>query len=195
MNTKKKIIALTLALVCISALAVGGTMAAVTEDGVAHNVITTSGVDIELKEYQIVEGEKKDFPEDGLAGVMPDTTQSKIVQVYNKDIGATAWIRVKVVKDIQLAPGKSGDVDLSLIKLNINTDFWEEKDGFYYYKEELKHNETTQPLFTEVHFDKTMGNLYQESTATVEIIAQAVQTSKNGSSAMTAQGWPALATN
>ncbi len=195
MNTKKKIIALTLALVCISALAVGGTMAAVTEDGVAHNVITTSGVDIELKEYQIVEGEKKDFPKDGLTGVMPDTTQSKIVQVYNKDIGATAWIRVKVVKDIQLAPGKSGDVDLSLIKLNINTDFWEEKDGFYYYKEELKHSETTQPLFTEVHFDKTMGNLYQESTATVKIIAQAVQTSKNGSSAMTAQGWPALPTN
>ena len=36
-----------------------------------------------------------------------------------------------------------------------------------------------------------MGNEYQNAAATVDISAQAVQTANNGTSALTASGWPA----
>ena len=36
-----------------------------------------------------------------------------------------------------------------------------------------------------------MGNEYQNATATVDVIAQAVQTANNGTSAADAAGWPA----
>ena len=35
-----------------------------------------------------------------------------------------------------------------------------------------------------------MGNEYQNATATVDVLAQAVQTANNGESVMEAQGWP-----
>ncbi len=185
MNTKKKLIALALAFVCLSAIAVGGTMAAVTEEGTAHNVITSSAVDIELKEWQLVDGEKVEYPDQPITGVMPNTTHSKIVEVHNKEL-TEAWVRVKVVKTIQLAEGVTGQPDVDLIELDINTEHWTEKDGYYYYNTKLLPGEKTEPLFKEVAFAAGMGNMYQESTATVKVVAEAVQAANNP----TAQGWP-----
>ena len=39
-----------------------------------------------------------------------------------------------------------------------------------------------------------MGNEYQGATATVDIVAQAVQVDNNGKTVMDAQGWPASET-
>ena len=91
---------------------------------------------------------------------------------------------------IALAEGLEGKVDLSLVKLNINTEKWTEADGYYYYNEVLKPGETTAPLFTTVTFDGTMDNLYQNCTTTISVAAQATQSANNGTSALTATGWP-----
>ena len=115
---------------------------------------------------------------------------SKIVQVKNIG-GQSAWIRVSVDKTIQLAEGVDGDVDLSLISYDLNTDFWTEKDGFYYYNTILQPNEVTEPLFTKVIFSATMSNMYQNSKAVIDVTAQATQVANNGTCALDAAGWPA----
>ena len=108
-----------------------------------------------------------------------------------------AWLPVKniiggvlITKDIQLAG--DGEVDPNLIKLGLNTTAWTlGTDGYYYYNKALKPGETTAPILSSVTFEPTMGNEYQNAAATVDISAQAVQTANNGTSALTASGWPA----
>lgn len=182
----KKLVALTLALICLSALIVGGTMAQVIDRGAAHNVITTNGFDIQLNEWA---DDAKTEPFKDLSNVVPSISYKKIVEVENLD-NTEAWIRIKLTKDIQLAPGKSGEVDLDLVKLDINEKDWVESGGYYYYKTPLDGDKTTSPLFTTVTFDPTMGNLYQQSKATVKVEVQAVQVANNGDTVFEAQGWP-----
>ena len=120
---------------------------------------------------------------------MPDTEISKIVLVKNIG-GQAAWIRVSLDKAINLAEGVNGEVDLSLISYDLNTDFWTEKDGFYYYNATLQPNEVTEPLFTKVIFSATMSNMYQNSKAVIDVTAQATQVANNGTCALDAAGWP-----
>ena len=84
----------------------------------------------------------------------------------------------------------------SAIHLNLNSHEWIlGEDGFYYYKEPLKNNEITSHLFTTVRFDGNMGNEYQNSTLTINVFAQAVQTANNAIPAdgdvTDVEGWPA----
>ena len=120
---------------------------------------------------------------------MPGVTVTKIAEI--KNTGASeAWVRVLITKDIQLAG--DGEVDPDLIKLGLNTTDWKlGTDGYYYYNKALKPGETTAPILSSVTFEPTMGNEYQNAAATVDISAQAVQTANNGTSALTASGWPA----
>ena len=83
-----------------------------------------------------------------------------------------------------------GTPDTGLVELALNTAYWTEKDGYYYYTKALKPGEVTAPVFTSVTFNATMGNEYQNATATVDVFAQAVQTANNGDAVMNAQGWP-----
>ena len=98
-------------------------------------------------------------------------------------------MRVKVEKNIKLQG--EGTPDTSLVELTRSASHWTEKDGYYYYTKVLKPGEVTAPIFTAVTFKPEMGNEYQNATATVDVSAQAVQTANNGTSALTASGWPA----
>ena len=93
-------------------------------------------------------------------------------------------------KKLALAEGATGEIDPSLIGLNIDTESWTEKDGYYYYSKPLKPGEVTAPIFTAVTFKPDMGNEYQNATATVDVSAQAVQTANNGDTVMATKGWP-----
>lgn len=183
---KKKTVTLAL-IVALLAICAIGTTAFFTDRGKATNVITTGGVKIDLLETAVKDGELAPFED--VEGVMPGVEVSKIVEV--KNIGESdAYIRISVEKAITLAENREGEVDLSLVKLDINTADWTEQDGYYYYNSALKPGETTKPLFTVVTFDEAMGNLYQQSTATVTVNAEATQVANNGTSALTAAGWP-----
>ena len=183
---KRKLLLLSVMVICIAIAAVG-TLAFFNTDAVAHNVITTGGVNIELHEYADAE---KPQPFKDLSGVMPGMTVTKIAEVENTGASA-AWVRVKVEKAIKLAKEIEGFTpDTALVALNINTEKWEHEGDYFYYKEALQPNEITAPIFTSVTFNKTMGNEYQGATATVDIVAQAVQKDNNGDTVMDAKGWP-----
>ena len=180
---KKKLLILSLAAICLAITAIG-TLAYFTSEGTAHNVITTGGVDIAVQEWA---DEARTEPFEDLTGVMPNTTVTKIAEI--KNTGASdAWVRVKVEKNIKLQG--EGTPDTGLVELTLNTTDWTEKDGYYYYKEALKPGEVTTPIFTAVTFKPDMGNEYQNATATVDVVAQAVQTANNGDTVMDAKGWP-----
>lgn len=183
-KTKAKLFTIAILAITVATLA-STTLAYFTAENTAHNVITTSGVEIEIQEWADKDKTKK-FED--LSGVMPGATETKIAEVKNTG-GAPAWIRVKIEKRIAL--NGEGEVDLDLVKLDIDTTNWTEKDGWYYYNKKLPANEVTTPIFTTVTFDTTMGNEYQNSKATVTVYAQAVQSDNNGDTVLTAQGWPA----
>lgn len=183
---KKKTVTLAL-IVALLAICAIGTTAFFTDRGKATNVITTGGVKIDLLETAVKDGELAPFED--VVGVMPGVEVSKIVEV--KNIGESdAYIRISVEKAITLAENREGEVDLSLVTLDFNTEAWTEADGYYYYNSPLKPNETTAPLFTAVSFSADMGNLYQDSSLTVDVTAEATQVANNGASALTANGWP-----
>ncbi len=186
---KNKLLLAAVTVIILSMLATG-TLAYFTAEDTAHNVITSGNVAIDLLEW--ADSDRTDpFPAEGVSGVMPGTQVTKVVEVKNTGLNE-AWIRVSVLKSITLAEGVQGDVDLSLVQLDINDEKWTEKDGYYYYNEAVKPGQTTEPLFTAVTFDTTMGNLYQLSTANVEVLAQAVQTANNGATVLEAAGWPEI---
>ena len=184
---KKKILFLTAVLVCLS-IAMTGTLAYFTADDVAHNVITTGKVNIALQEWA---DEDQTVPFENLEGVMPGNEITKIAIVKNTGT-APAWIRVKI--DIAVTKQIGNEV-LTLpsdkVTVNIDTKSWKlGTDGYYYYQKALDKGAKTEPIFTSVLFDKGMGNEYQDSTASVDVLVQAVQTAHNGDSAENASGWP-----
>lgn len=183
-KTKAKLFTIAILAITVATLA-STTLAYFNAENTAHNVITTSGVDIEIQEWA---DEDKTEPFDDLSGVMPGATETKIAEVKNTG-GAPAWIRVKIEKNIVLKG--NGEANLDLVKLDIDTENWTEKDGWYYYNEKVPAGAVTEPIFTTVTFDTTMGNEYQNSKATVTVYAQAVQSDNNGDTVADAQGWPA----
>lgn len=187
---KRKLIILS-ALAIFVAICAAGTLAYFTAETTAHNVITTGGVEIELNEWA---NEDKTEPFENLDGVMPGRTVTKIAEVRNTGKSA-AWVRVKIEKNITLADGKFGEIDLSLVILDgladEDSNWVLGEDGFYYYKNQLQPGETTEPIFKSVKFAPEMGNTYQGATATVNVTAYAVQVANNGKSVFEAKGWPA----
>ena len=131
---KKQILACAIIVSCLS-LSAYGTIAYFTADAIATNVITSGNIKIDLKETAIPEDGGDPVPFEDRIGVMPGNEISKIVQVENTGSQA-AYIRVSVDKEILLKDETAGEPDLSLISWNFNEENWEEKDGFYYYKEQ-----------------------------------------------------------
>lgn len=184
---KKKILIVSLVVIIVAILAT--TSLAYFTDGVAvHNVITTNHVDVELVEKHInPEGELVDFPEEGVDGVMPGDTVSKIVSVQNK--GAEAWIRVSVETVVTDRDGK--ELSIEPVTFDVDETKWTYKDGYYYYLEPVATGASTDVLFDEVNFAALMGNEYQSGRVELNVYAQGVQTANNGATVMEAAGWPA----
>lgn len=202
---KKKLAVLSLLAVC-AAVAVSGTLAYFTSEDTAHNVITSGGVSIELVEKTKENGTEVEFPEDGLTGIMPGTSASKIVSVKNTG-EADAWIRVSVNIGITAAE-KSGlhlsgpgapmapvclpltvtdaeGNEIPVVSFTVKTEeyggnwIYNADDDCYYYKDIVKPDEVTDVLFDEVTFAKEMGNEYQNCTVTIDVAAHAVQSDNN----------------
>ena len=180
---KKRILVFSLLALCLS-LCIGGTLAYFTANGTARNVITAGNIKIDL-----IETDAEGNPFENVSGVTPGAEVDKVVTVKNTGDNP-CYVRISVDKEIQLAEGKSGEVDLSLIDIDFDTENWTLQDGFYYYNVVLEPNETTEPLFTTVTFNTDMDNLYAGCSANVMVCAQAVQCANNGGSVFEANGWP-----
>lgn len=187
---KRKLLLLSVLVICIATFTTG-TLAFQLSDGKAHNVITTGGVEIALQEWA---DDEKTKPFQDLGGIKPATSATKIVEVKNTG-KAYAWIRVKVEKNIQLDENNAQNVSITpntdLLTLDFNTTDWiSGGDGYYYYKDKLTPGAVTEPLFTTVTFDKTMGNEYCGASISVKVNAQAVQSDNNGTAVTDAAEWP-----
>lgn len=185
---KKKLLALSLTVICLSTLAYG-TLAYFTAEDTAHNVITSGNVEIQLLEWAD-EGKTEPFPQNGVSGVLPGMQVTKFVEIKNTG-SAAAWVRVRVDKQFTLAKDAEGQADPGMMTLDFHQEAWADgADGYYYYQKALASGETTEPLFAAITFDPAMGNLYQNSTASVKVLAYAVQSAHNGATPREAKGWP-----
>ena len=95
---KKKVLVLA-ALAIAIAIAATGTLAYFTATGTARNVITSGGISIAIEEKTQNGDALVDFPKEGLQGIMPGTTASKIVRIKNTGPNE-AWIRVQIASYI-----------------------------------------------------------------------------------------------
>ena len=181
---KRKILILSVLAILLAILA-ANTLAYFTADTTAHNVITTGNVDIALNEWA---NEERTERFEKQIDVLPGTEVTKIVEVENIGAG-TAWVRVQVVLDVYAEGGKE-QLPPDPVTLDFNETDWKYFDGYYYYNYPLDPGETTEPLFTTVTFDPKMGNVYQNSTAHVDVNAYAVQSANNGEDVLSANGWP-----
>lgn len=196
----RKFLILTTAVLSLG-MAVSGTLAYFTDQGTAHNIITTGGVDIELVETHIdANGQIGNFPEQGISGIMPGMDISKIVRIKNTG-PAAAWVRVKVDTVINMADNTDNITDAAgrqpaqdMITIDFNTTDWIKDGDFYYYHQSLAPDQQTTPLFTQISFHKNMDNPYQNCTVDVRVSAQATQTANNdipqGGSIVNVKGWP-----
>lgn len=166
-----------------------GTWAYFTTSEQVHNVITTGGVDITLHEWA---DEAKTEPFVDLEGIMPGRQVTKIPEVENSGENPV-FLRVKLTKGITWAEGAeiADEVDLDKVSIDLNTEYWIEQDGYYYYRKVLPAGETTEPLFTTVSFDVSMDNVFQNAQIHIDITVQAVQSANNGTDPLKALGWPA----
>ena len=118
---KKKIFTLAALAICATMLA-SGTLAYFTVKDKAHNVITSSKVGIELIEKtKDKNGAEVDFPKEGISGVVPGDSVSKIVSVKNNG-EATAWIRVWVNTAISEPGDPISNPTIKNLPLTINVD-------------------------------------------------------------------------
>lgn len=122
------------------------------------------------------------------AGVVPGSAVPKYVEVENTGASA-AYVRVRVQKDVRLPEGTAGDA--AAVTLDINTQDWTARDGYYYYNKPLQPGERTPYLFTEVRFAAEMDARYGGAQIEVRVQAEATQAANNGQSALEAAGWPA----
>lgn len=181
---KNKLFVIAIAALVLATLA-AGSLAYFSDETTTHNVITSGGVTIELNEWAD-EAKTEPFPvKEGVGGVMPGQTVTKIAEITNTGAG-DAWVRVKITTAIELARGVNAEPDLSLVQLALNTTDWTKQGEYYYYNKSLAPGQTTAPLLESVTFSADMGNEYQNATAHVTLNAEAVQTANNGASALDA---------
>lgn len=187
---RKKLIAGAVVAICLSLLAYS-TSAYFTTEKTATNVITSGNIDIQLQETAMQDGEEVLFEQSQERfKVMPSQTVSKIVRVKNNGANA-AYVRISIFKSIELAKDVQDKPDVSLLELDFDSENWTAQGGYYYYNTPLEPGDTTEALFNSVTFSPSMGNMYQNSTAIIEVKAQATQVKNNGASVFEAAGWPA----
>ena len=185
----KKKIAVIGVIVILLALLAGVTYSAITRQAVARNVITTGKIDIALEERGAASGSyAQPIP------MLPGTAVDLAATLRNVETTQPAWVRARVdveLRDIVNYPVSVTPEELASILHLPQGRGWVEKDGWLYYDGELKPGQTTGDVFTSVTFAADMPNKFQNCTASVTVIAQAVQVKNNGSTVFEALGWPA----
>ena len=189
MTKKQKLLLIGIATLIM--VMIGSTSAFFVTSSRAHNVITTSGVSIELIENTNQSGvDGRPIPFTNIDDAHPGDTYSKIPQVINTDDG-DAWIRIAVKKVAEKSDGTMVDIADNLMLTNYNTRNWlDGNDGYYYYYRALKAGETTEPLFTNVKLADNLNSEIKASKYHLSLQAEAVQTANNGNSVYEAEGWP-----
>ena len=162
-----------------------GTLAYYSTVGRAANVVTSGNLRLIIHERT---ASGTEFPQEGVY-IVPGDVVSKEVTVEN-DCDHPFYLRVKIVYGVNSQELPSEEC----FKLNINEEYWELHDGWYYYKGILEPGETSPKVFSHVEIvGSQVDNRYIGKTLTLSVIAHAVQSENNpiqDGNTYTAAGWP-----
>lgn len=183
MKAKSRLLLIALAAILVTVLT-QPTLAFYSVIGTATNVVTSGNIQLKIHEKTASD---EDFPAEGIY-IIPGDIVSKQVSVENV-CAHPFYLRVKLISGSTHETLSADDC----LKLDINTQKWTFKDGFYYYNEILQPGETTPTLFNQVevvgsHVDRT----HIGSTLSLTVNAYAVQSENNPAEhPWNASGWPA----
>lgn len=153
--------------------------------GKATNVVTSGNIKFKIHETT---DQGKEFPKEGVY-IVPGDVVSKKVSIEN-DCNHPFYLRVKMEYGVDSQELTSEDC----FKLNINEEYWELHDGWYYYKGIVEPGKTTPDVFSHVEIvGSKVDNDYLGKTLTLTVKAQAVQSENNpitDGNTYTASGWP-----
>lgn len=162
------------------------TLAYYTAVGTATNVVTSGNIRFIINETT---ESGTQFPKDGVY-IVPGDIVSKKVNITS-DCTHPFYLRVKLVYGIDSQELSADDC----FKLNIDTEHWQEHDGWYYYNGIVTPGETTPDVFSHVEMvGSKLDNSYIGRTLTLTVNAQAVQSENNpitDGNTYAASGWPA----
>jgi len=183
---KLKMKFLTIALVAIIFIfTTQGTLAYYSTVGKATNVVTSGNIQFIIHEKT---DQGTDFPEEGVY-ILPGDIVSKEVTIES-DCNHPFYLRVKIVYGVNSEELSAEDC----FKLNINEEYWQLVDGWYYYKGIVEPGETTPQVFSHVEIvGSKVDNSYIGKTLTLTVKAHAVQSENNpvnGTNTYEASGWP-----
>ena len=192
-KTKAKLITSLVAMAAIVVSFVYGTVAYFTDTVTSKGnvIVTTGSASASLLDVTLPYGSLEPSESGEPVEIMPGYSISKTVTAKNTGT-YPLYVRVKLDYEITLADryaDKQGEVDKSLVSMNIDTENWILQDGYYYYKNPLHHGETAPALMTQVSFSSEMGNIYKNSTVTFRINMEVVQSNNNGANVFEAVGW------
>lgn len=191
---KKKITAMTL-LVLLLALMALGTAAYFTAEGRTTNVISTSEISMSIQEsgeFRLVNNGVYQLP----ATIMPSQTVDQVVSVKN-DGPEPFYTRVKVDVEIRDRDGKQLDQKYGqYVGFNYQPQ-WVERDGWYYYDNSnnavVNKQKSTDPVFTRVMLKPDAPNELKNTTISIVVTAEAVQSKNNpipAGGVVQIPGWP-----
>lgn len=163
------------------------TLAYYTTIGTATNVVTSGDLELTIREMT---DQGTEFPTEGVY-IIPGDVVSKVVTVENT-CNHPFYLRVKLVYGIN---SQELPVD-DCFKLDINTENWLLKDGWYYYTGILQPGEETPEVFSHVEIvGSKVDNSYIGKTLSITVKAQAVQSENNppakDDDITSVAGWPA----
>lgn len=152
----------------------------------AVNVVTSGSIQFIIRETT---DQGTEFPQEGVY-IVPGDVVSKKVSIES-DCDHPFYLRVKLVSGVNAQELSAEDC----FKLDINEEYWELHDGWYYYKQAVEPGERTQDVFSHVEIvGSKVDNSYLGKTLLLTVDAQAVQSENNAitdGKTYTASGWPA----
>lgn len=188
--SKQRVFAIAL-VTLLGTLAISGTSAYFASSSVAHNIITTGGVTIELIEDTDGIGEDgRPVPFINIEGAMPGDRISKMPKIKNVD-GSEIYVRMRVMSRVEYPNGRVDKIKFDAFNPDISRS-WSPKDGYYYFTRPLASGETTNALFTTVTIPKDLKEDQEGAKYIIKIKADAVQRANNGETVYDAQGWPGV---
>ncbi len=181
---KKKVTLIVTCVALVAAIVVGGTLAFFTDNDKVENVVTFGNVSISLTEPNYSKDPKYDEASAGITGAMPGDLITKDPTVKN-DGSNPAWIRVKVeVKWSESQNPVPNQEDL----FELNTDWVDGKDGYYYYTKKLESGGETSILFQgdndnknqiKIPEDWTQDTIKNTGSLQINVTAEALQSENN----------------
>lgn len=153
--------------------------------GNATNVVTSGNIRFIIHEKT---EQGTEFPAEGVY-IIPGDVVSKEVSIEN-DCAHPFYLRVKLI----FGTNAQDLTPEECLKLNINSEYWQLYDGWYYYKGVVKPGETTPNVFSHVEIVGSKVDAHHiGKTLSLTVNAQAVQSENNPITdgiTYTASGWP-----